>query len=154
MVGKRYLWSATLCIFLLALTSCSNVYQTAGIRDAMVPLQTRALTVRYAGSPQEAMQAAVNTFKQRGYTIQHTDNDLRIVSTNYAEDESGAMVSLTAKVLEQESPTLVELRGLMQTGVGSMAPIQKAGRQGSKFRGAWAELFLTATSLGSIVQYQ
>ncbi len=119
----------------------------------MVPLQTRALTVRYAGSMQEAMQAAANTFTERGYVIRHTDEELGIVSTEYIEDESGAVVSLTAKVLE-DSPALVELRGLMRTGVGSVAPIQKAGRQGSTFRGAWAELFMTASSLGSIVQYR
>ena len=135
------------------LAGCTGEYKTAGIRDAVVPLRTRVITVQVSGGPEEALQSTQSLLIGRGYAIESIDEEQRTLSTEYRQIENGPSVSFTAEVVEGE-PVRVQLRGLMQTGIGSVAPIEKIGRPGSAFRKAWAEMFLTAQAMGSVVQYR
>ena len=135
------------------LAGCTGEYKTAGIRDAVVPLRTRTITIQVSGGPEEALQSTEAVLTGRGYAIASMDEEEGTLSTEYRQIENGPSLSLTADVVEGE-PARVQLRGLMQTGIGSVAPIEKIGRPGSAFRKAWAEMFLTAQAMGSVVQYQ
>lgn len=143
-----------LCLALLV-AGCAGPAQTAGLDDAAAPSGATRVTATVDAPPGDAYRALARALQSEGWALDHSDAELRTVTTDYRTVSEGGFVyeMRVSGAVVAEGPARVEVRGWYRVpSFGDQErEVSKTGLGGSIPRRAWAHLYRVAEAVGGDV---